>query len=195
MLRLTDPMKEVLFSRSRWIYQLLAWFKERIGLFCNAQFRCRICYDLGSVFGTRLIDSDGVQRDRNQFRRLPRHSAAYLKQFRSAKQNFLHDNATVHRPQSTKDWFAAFKGLILNWPSLFPNLNLIENLLAIVVQGIYNCRHFTNIEELKKAIKDNRTFLTEIIRNVRKNYNDTLFTYVYIEHETIRTINKWRHKI
>lgn len=114
----------------------------------------------------------------------------YLRRFRSAKLNFMHDNAIVHRPQSTKNWFAAFKGPILDLPSLFPDLNLIENLLVIMVQDIYNCRHFTNIEELKKAIKDNRTFLTEIIRNVRKRYNDTLFTYVYIEHETIRTINK-----
>lgn len=56
--------------------------------------------------------------------------------------------------RSTKSWFATNKVRILDWPLHFPDLNLTQNVLDIMVYDIYDDCRYNNIQVFKRAIKD-----------------------------------------
>ena len=64
---------------------------------------------------------------------------------------FQQDLAPAHAAKSTKDWFAEKQLEVLAWPANSPDLNVIENLWAIVKRKI-RVRKPTTLDQLKQNI-------------------------------------------
>jgi predicted transcriptional regulator len=68
---------------------------------------------------------------------------------------FQQDNAPIHTSAESKEWFKAKNIKVMNWPSISPDLNPIENLWGLLVHKVYaNGRQFNNIKDLIQAINE-----------------------------------------
>ena len=66
---------------------------------------------------------------------------------------FMHDNAPIHRSDSTKRWLDRNGVKTIEWPPLSPDLNPIENLWGWLTRIVYaQGRQFSSVTELKSAI-------------------------------------------
>lgn len=66
---------------------------------------------------------------------------------------FQQDNAPCHSSAMTKNWFREKKCELLEWPSLSPDLNIMENVWGFLVRKVYGGnRQYGTINELKLAI-------------------------------------------
>lgn len=67
---------------------------------------------------------------------------------------YQQDNAPIHRAKVNIDYFKTKKINVLEWPSLSPDLNPMENVWGLLARRVYaNGRQFFSVEDLKKAIK------------------------------------------
>jgi len=66
---------------------------------------------------------------------------------------FQQDNAPIYTARKTKDFRAASKKPLLQWPAISPDLNPIEDLWGILSNKVYkNDRQFDTVKILKKAL-------------------------------------------
>jgi len=77
----------------------------------------------------------------------------YLEKNNNVTFTFQQDNAPVHSAKFTKQWLHSKNVCQLQWPSLSPDLNPMENLWGILARKIYgNCRQFQTVNDLKSEI-------------------------------------------
>jgi len=69
---------------------------------------------------------------------------------RKMKKNFIwmHDRASSHRSNSTKDFISKKKVKLLNWPARSPNLNIIENVWGLLSNKIYENQQYRRLDDL-----------------------------------------------
>jgi hypothetical protein len=66
---------------------------------------------------------------------------------------FQQDNSSVHTSKVVNNWFKSQNIKVIEWPSLSPDLNIIENIWGYLVRKVYdNGRQFENREDLKIEI-------------------------------------------
>ena len=88
----------------------------------------------------------------------------YLKKNDKTKFQFQQDNAPVHVAKLTKQWFTSKNISQLDWPSLSPDLNPMENLWGILARKVYNNnRQFQNLNDLKECILHSWSEIDETI--------------------------------
>lgn len=67
---------------------------------------------------------------------------------------FQHDNASIHTKAQNFRSFQRDIPRLLDWPSLSPDLNPVENVWGLIVQDVYaDGRQFQTVEELRRAIE------------------------------------------
>ena len=77
----------------------------------------------------------------------------YLRPVFKQSHTFQHDNAPAHASKSTKEWLAANGIATLEWPSVSPDMNPIENIWGIMCRNVYkDGKSYANVSELRKAI-------------------------------------------
>lgn len=93
---------------------------------------------------------------------------------------FQHDHAAVHTARVVKRWFEDEDIAVLDWPSLSPDLNIIENLWGWLTRRIYGSgKQFHTIEELKGAITTAWNEIPlEIIRNLYNSMENRIFEVI-----------------
>jgi len=63
------------------------------------------------------------------------------------------DNSSVHRSNLVSEWMKTKNVKLLDWASLMPEMNIIENVWGYLVRRIYsNGRQYSTVNELKQAI-------------------------------------------
>lgn len=65
---------------------------------------------------------------------------------------FMQDNARPHIAKSTLDFFKNQNIRLLSWPPYSPDLNIIEQIWAILSQAVYNQPQFRSKDQLWEAI-------------------------------------------
>lgn len=66
---------------------------------------------------------------------------------------FQHDNAPIHSATLVKKWFTDNNIENLEWPSVSPDLNIMENVWGWLTRKLYaDGRQFDNKETLKAAL-------------------------------------------
>ena len=87
---------------------------------------------------------------------------------------FQQDNASIHLSNVTKEWFADAGINVMDWPSLSPDLNPIENVWGYLVQQVYGgCKQYSSKGELKNAILQAwsslpQTYLKTLVDSIKK---------------------------
>ena len=66
---------------------------------------------------------------------------------------FQQDNAAIHISRLSKTWFENKDIELLDWPSLSPDLNPMENLWGILARKVYaNGQQYSSVDELYVAV-------------------------------------------
>ena len=93
---------------------------------------------------------------------------------------FQQDNAPCHRANYTKIFFAQEGINVLDWPANSPDLNLIENVWAYLVQAVYKGgRHYSSVNMLKAAIvrewrKMPQSYVQELYKTMKNRVREVL---------------------
>jgi hypothetical protein len=66
---------------------------------------------------------------------------------------FQQDNASIHRAETTRQWFARNNVTVLPWPDRSPDMNPMENVWSLIVRLIYQgVGQYNSIGELSTAL-------------------------------------------
>lgn len=66
---------------------------------------------------------------------------------------FQHDNASIHASRATQEFIQDINVKVLEWPSLSPDLNPVENVWGELVRAVYRGgRQYNSVDELKVAV-------------------------------------------
>lgn len=93
---------------------------------------------------------------------------------------FMHDNAPIHRSNSTKDWLEANGVETMQWPALSPDLNPIENLWGWLSRKVYSQgRQFHSVSDLKRGILNAWSEIPdELIKKLFNSMNDRMIKVI-----------------
>ena len=68
---------------------------------------------------------------------------------------FMHDGATCHIANITRDYLNQCDIEVMDWPAVSPDLNPIENIWGILVQRVYeNGRQFQTVNQLRSCVME-----------------------------------------
>lgn len=67
---------------------------------------------------------------------------------------YQQDKCSIHVSKSTMQWFRRNQVTVMDWPSLSPDLNPMENLWGMLARDVYaNGRQFATVQDLKLQIE------------------------------------------
>lgn len=120
---------------------------------------------------------------------------AFLPEFIGPDDIFMQDNAPVHTARIVKQVLKDFHIQVMVWPPYLPDLNLIENLWAIMKQGIYKLypelEHAPDTEEtLRLLIQAAKEAWHTIDQSIQVKLSTTMPHQV----KAVIEVNRWYTK-
>ena len=91
---------------------------------------------------------------------------------------FMQDNALIHSAKKTKAWFQNMGIEVMEWPPYSPDLNLIENLWALLKKECFKIYPDTNSLKGKDDEAESKLFsiLQEAWANIREEITEGLIS-------------------
>lgn len=129
---------------------------------------------IGYKFKSNLVFIDSIINSEDYCEILKNNLVPHLKTKIGSRKIFQQDNAPIHVSGHSEGFFKKNKINLLEWPSLSPDLNPIENVWGYLTQQIYSNRScFSNIDELKESILDawnslEFRYIEELISSMQK---------------------------
>lgn len=104
----------------------------------------------------------------------------YLRAFRDLELVFQQDGAGVHTSNAMADWFESNNIALIDWPSVSPDLNPMENVWAEMVRRLYiNNKQYESVDELKRAILEVwDSFPGELLKKLVLSMGDRIFQVI-----------------
>ena len=93
---------------------------------------------------------------------------------------FQQDNTPCHSSKYTMAWLNDQNIKVMKWPSLSHDLNIIENLWAVLVRAVYeNNRKFNNVNDLRCAIvREWNNIDQAVIQNLSNSMENRVFNVI-----------------
>ena len=67
---------------------------------------------------------------------------------------FQQDNASIHKCKAVMEWLSENTMSVIEWPARSPDINLIENILKMLSDVVYDQKQFQNKDDLWLAIQN-----------------------------------------
>lgn len=87
---------------------------------------------------------------------------------------FQQDNCPIHVSRASRNFFKKVNLDILPWPAYSPDLNIIENVWAILSEYIYRGDYIKNLSELEGRIKEAMKWFNESKSEIVNNLYDSV---------------------
>ena len=135
---------------------------------------------IGYYGRTELAFLSGRQNSQNYKETLEMYFLPFAERIGGNDWILQQDNCTIHVSKQMKEWFAAENIKVLDWPSVSPDLNIIENMWSELSRRVYsNGRQFSTIKELKSIlIEEWESIPEEYIRNLFNSMDNRLFEVI-----------------
>ena len=118
---------------------------------------------------SELAFINGKMNSKRYGEMLKTHLLPFARRITGVEWVFQQDNCKVHTSKHMIEWFGVNGVSLLDWPSVSPDLNIIENMWGELVRRVYGGgRQFSTAQELK-------TVLIEEWENISQSYIRTLF--------------------
>lgn len=90
------------------------------------------------------------------------------------------DNCSSHVSKDSRKWFNDHNIPVLDWPSLSPDLNIIENMWGLLVKRVYGGgRQFASVDQLKQVlIQEWEEIDQKVIQNLFNSMDNRLFEVI-----------------
>ncbi|GBN81588.1 Transposable element Tc3 transposase [Araneus ventricosus] len=102
----------------------------------------------------RLAFLDGRQNSPKYIETLENHLMPFAENIGGRNREYQHDNAPTHTSSAAKNYLNSKNVTVLEWPSISPDLNPIENVWGIMSRkGFENGGQFYSVNALKTSIE------------------------------------------
>ena len=95
---------------------------------------------------------------------------------------FQQDNCRVHTAEKTKNYLKSAKIAFVEWPSMSPDLNVMENVWKMISDIVYNQKQYDSAdflwESVKKAVADLNITKKDILKKFFDNYGNRLLKVI-----------------
>ncbi|KAF8795258.1 Transposable element Tc3 transposase like protein [Argiope bruennichi] len=100
---------------------------------------------------------------------------------------FQQDGASIHTATGVKDWFLTNNVDVLQWPAKSPDLNIVENIWAMLVRRFYaDGRQFDSQTQLREALNDSwDNFCQTEIQTLYNSLPNRIFEVIKANGKTI----------
>ncbi|GIY72297.1 transposable element Tc3 transposase [Caerostris darwini] len=104
---------------------------------------------------TSLVFLNGRQKHRDYIQVLNSEFLPYGSDLGGEEWKFQQDGASLHTATGVKNWFLTNNVDVLPWPAKSPDLNIVENIWAMLVRRVYaDVRQFDSLTQLREALND-----------------------------------------
>lgn len=136
---------------------------------------------------TELVIIDGRMNSEAYKEMLKKYLIPFTGRISGQKWTLQQDNCSVHTSKLMQNWFETQNIDVLDWPSLSPDLNIIENVWGELVRRVYgNGRQFRTVEELKSVLIEEWEAMTQTyLQTLFNSMNNRLFEVIRGNGKTI----------
>jgi len=107
------------------------------------------------TYGAKLPMAEmyGSQNSKDYQKLLKNHLLPFIEENEGTNYVFLQDGASIHRSESTKNWFNEEEIDVVPWPSYSPDMNPTEHVHSLLTNMVYaNGRQFYDLETLRREV-------------------------------------------
>lgn len=129
---------------------------------------------------TSLVFLSGRQKHTDYINVLDSELLPYGSELGGEEWIYQQDGASIHTAKGVKNWFAANNVRVLPWPAKSPDLNIVENIWAMLVRQVYDGgKQFESLSELREALNNSwDNFCQTEIQNLYDSLPNRIFEVI-----------------